>query len=110
MGERARRRRRRRMVLAVATAAAGAIPPDLARASFFYDLRLPGGGHAASAISGLDYSLELWARVSGTNATQPDDGLTNSYIEILSTQLSGGAALAGSALQNGSVFAPFNSF
>jgi len=64
------------------------------------------GTHSLGAVPGT-YHLELWARVSGTNATNSDEGLTNIYTAIASSQSSGGAVTTA-AMANGVVSAPFD--
>jgi len=59
----------------------------------------PTGTHIRGTVVGT-YNVELWARVSGTNGSTTDEGLTNSLISITSTQLGGGAVASG-ALANG---------
>jgi len=66
----------------------------------------PSGVHVRGAVAGT-YHLELWARVSGTNATNADEGLTNIYTTLASAQISGGAITAG-GLANGAVVTPFD--
>jgi hypothetical protein len=58
-------------------------------------LRFTDGSHIKDAATASSFIVELWARVSGTNGTTADEGLTNSYIEILSTQTGGGAIASG---------------
>lgn len=65
------------------------------QAGLVYDLRFADGSHTKDPASAASFTVELWARVSGTNATQTDEGLTNSYVEILSTQTGGGGITAG---------------
>jgi len=88
-----------------------------ANAGVLYDLRFAGaqpvgsgsagdGVHSLGAVPGT-YHLELWARVSGTNATNADEGLTNIYTAIASQQQSGGAITAG-GLAAGAVVTPFD--
>src|SRR5262245_51445230 len=73
-----------------------------------YDLRFSDGSHALYFFRPGDvYSLELWARVSGTNGTYIDEGLSNSYITILSSQ-TGGGLIASGGLSGGMPATGFN--
>jgi hypothetical protein len=84
----------------------GLMVSGAASAGLVYDLRFADGDHTKVATAGGSYTLELWARVSGTNATSTDETLTYSYINIVSTQASGGAIASG-GLSNGTLVAPF---
>jgi hypothetical protein len=53
------------------------------------------------------FTVELWARVGGTNATQTDEGLTFSYAQIGSTQTAGGGIVSG-GLVGGTLAPGFN--
>jgi hypothetical protein len=76
-----------------ATCVAGLVSHS--RGALSYDLRFFGGTHEIIPIHPNVYTVELWARVSGTNATQTDEGLTNSYVTILSSQIAGGSITSG---------------
>lgn len=88
-----------------------------ASAGLVYELRYTSGPagsdtgvgdpvHNRNALVGT-YGVELWARASGTNGTNTDEGIQNSLLVLTSTQSSGGAALAG-GLANGNRVAPFD--
>jgi hypothetical protein len=90
---------------AIGAVAIGTGIASTASAGIVYELRYTGGPagsttgiadplHQRNALVGT-YNVELWARVSGTNGVVTDDGLQNSLIVMTSTQLGGGAALAG---------------
>jgi hypothetical protein len=57
-------------------------------------------------MAGQTYQLDLWARVSGTNGTVTDEGLSNSYVTVLSGQ-SGGAAITAGGVTSGAAVAPW---
>jgi hypothetical protein len=94
----------------------GLIASQTAQAAISYDLRYVGGpvgseatvdpAHIRQAVVGT-YQLELWQRVSGTNATVTDESLTNSLITVVSTQV-GGSAVTSGALAAGTTATPFN--
>ena len=76
--------------------------------SLVIDLRVPGGGKTATVNSvGQHVSLQIWATVTGSNASGSDEGMQTAIGSLLSTNVGGGAA-------NGSLSAspasPFNSF
>ena len=78
------------------------------RAGLTYDLRFSDGLHTKfDAATGNLYTLELWARVSGTNGTVTDEGLSTSYIAIYSAQINGGAFFGG-GLSRGTIANGFN--
>ena len=56
------------------------------QAGLVYDLRFADGSHTKNLTSADTFTVELWARVSGTNGTSTDEGLANSYVQIGSTQ------------------------
>jgi len=89
------------VALGTGLAASGA-----AWAGLVYDLRFAGDGNTQVAVAGQTYTLELWGRVSGTNGLVTDDGLTNSYIYIQSTQTNGGAITSG-GLTSSALASPF---
>jgi hypothetical protein len=85
---------------ALALAAAIAIP-SVARASLTIDVQLPTGGKSAVVSgAGEQVQLQVFAVVTGTNATGADDGLQIAQGSFLST-----GALQGSLAA--SVIAPF---
>ena len=65
------------------------------QAGLVYDLRFSDGSHTKNLSSADTYTVELWARVSGTNGTVTDEGMTNSYAQIGSTQTGGGGITSG---------------
>jgi hypothetical protein len=82
-----------------------------ASAALVYDLRLGGSTGAEPTSHTLPnapgtYTLDLWARITGTNATNTDEKFTNSYVTILSTQTNGGAILSGGGGITGATLAP----
>jgi hypothetical protein len=85
----------------------GLIASGAASAGLVYDLRFADGSHTQGAVAGQTYTLEVWARVSGTNASTTDERLTNSYVNIVSTQASGGAITSG-GLSGGTLVTPFD--
>jgi hypothetical protein len=97
---------------AIGAVAIGTGIASSASAGIVYELRYVGGPAGSDTAPGVTdplhqrgaqvgtYNVELWARVSGTNATNTDEGLTNSLISVTSTQLSGGSIQAG-ALASG---------
>ena len=84
----------------------GLIATGAASAGIVFDLRFSDGNHTKVAAAGADYTLDVWARVSGTNATATDEKLAFSYVNIVSTQSSGGAITAG-GFTTGARVAPF---
>jgi autotransporter-associated beta strand protein len=86
---------------------AAAVWATSARAGLTYDLRFSDGSHTKIPSVGTTYTLELWARVSGTDANSANDGLTSSYAVILSAETGVGAFPTG-GITGGSVTAPFN--
>src|SRR5438067_1244523 len=86
---------RRALLLRNAILTAAATAGSAAHAGVVYDLRFVDGSHFTAAILGGTHTIELWARVSGTNGTTTDDGITNSLITIVSTQTGGGEITAG---------------
>jgi len=85
----------------------GLMVSGAASAGLVYDLSFADGDHTKVATAGGSYTLELWARVSGTNATSTDEALTFSYVNIVSTQSSAGAITSG-GISTGALTAPFN--
>jgi len=77
-----------------------------ANAGLIYDLRFSDGSHSVAPVAGQTYTLQLWGRVSGTNAMITDEGLNSGYVNIVSTQSGGGAITAG-GLTAGVRVAPF---
>jgi len=93
---------------AVAAVALGTgVAAGTASAGLVYDLRFSDGSQSRQADAGTTYTLELWAQVSGTNATQSDEKLTNTYVNIVSTQVGGGNIVAG-GLAAATVATPFD--
>jgi hypothetical protein len=88
------RSRNRAKFMAAAAAVAGSIVASNASAGLTYDLRFADGSHVKQADT-TTYTLDLWARISGTNGTVTDEAVTNSYITILSSQSGGGAFTLG---------------
>jgi autotransporter-associated beta strand protein len=64
-------------------------------AGLVYDLRFADGSHNQLVTAGDSYTLELWARVSGTNGNNLDEGIQSSMLKVVSTQSSGGAITSG---------------
>jgi hypothetical protein len=64
-------------------------------AGITFDLRFIDGSHTKVAVAGNTYTLELWARVSGTNGNNLDDGIGSSLHTLMSAQVGGGAITAG---------------
>jgi hypothetical protein len=85
----------------------GLIVSGAASAGVVYDLRFADGSHTQGAAAGQTYTLELYARVSGTNGNVADEALTSSYVQIVSTQ-SGGGALTSGGLTAATLVSPFN--
>src|SRR6266542_2162505 len=90
----ASRRSSRARNRAIFLAAALAASPQV-RAGLTYDLRFSDGTHSVLPTAGATYTVELWAQVGGTDGTTANEGLTNSYVTILSTQFDGGSLLSG---------------
>src|SRR5215213_5576946 len=65
------------------------------QAGLVYDLRFADGSHTKTLSSADTFTVELWARVSGTNGTTTDEGLANSYVQIGSTQIGAGGITSG---------------
>jgi len=71
-----------------------------ASAGLVYDLRLGGtnstdsNAHTLPSAPGT-YTLDLWAKVSGTDASVANEAHQFDYVTILSTQSGGGAITAG---------------
>ena len=78
-----------------------------AAAGITYDLRFADGSHTKAAVSGA-YSLDLWVRLSGTNAIHTDDTLVNSYVVVQSSSTGGGAIGAGDGLAAADIGIGFN--
>jgi hypothetical protein len=61
--------------------------------SAILDVRLPGGGKLVDAAAvGQIVQLEVWALITGNNATGVDDGIQSAAGSFLSTDVGGGAA------------------
>jgi hypothetical protein len=76
--------------------------------SLVIDLRLPGGGKSATVNSvGQHIDLEIWATVTGSNASGSDEGMQTAIGSLLSTNVGAGAANGN---LSGSPESPFNSF
>src|SRR5438105_1610494 len=114
-GSRRGRERRHTIVIAVALSISRSfdLGGNNASADIVYDLQYAPGSqdtsqsdplHFHAAVAG-NYTLDLWCQVSGTNGVYTDEALTNSYLSIVSHQVSGGTVSAGgitaSALQAG---------
>jgi len=70
------------------------------------DVRLAGGGQNVTVNSvGQQINFEVWVNVSGANSTGTDEGLQIVIGSLLSSNISGGAALGNTQLQ---VASPFN--
>jgi hypothetical protein len=91
---------------AVAGVAVAALATS-ASAGLVYDLRWADQPSDDSKVAGPTQVLDLWVQVSGTNGIQTDEGLTNSYVVIMSTQLGGGAILDG-GMASGALALGFN--
>src|SRR5262245_47578894 len=69
------------------------------------DVRLAGGGQAATVTNvGQQIDFEVWVNVSGANNTGSDDGLQIIIGSLLSSNISGGAALGTTTMQVASPF------
>jgi hypothetical protein len=86
----------------------GLLASATAQAGLVYDLRFADGSHTKTLSGTGTVAVDLWVKVSGTNGTQTDEGLTSSYVTILSTQVSGGGALVAGGLTGGTVQNGFN--
>jgi autotransporter-associated beta strand protein len=86
---------------------AAAVWTTAAQAGLTYDLRFTDGTRTKVPSVGTTYQMDLWARVSGTDANSANDGLTTSYVAIQSGVTSGGAFPTG-GITGGSVVGPFN--
>ncbi len=98
--------RRRKRACASAVLAA-AVWTTSAQAGVTYDLRFLDGSHTKVASVGTTFQMELWARVSGTDASAANDGLTTSYAVIQSGVIGTGAFPTG-GISGGSAVGPFN--
>jgi len=95
-------------------AAAVSAVPNTADAGLVYDLRIVSGGTATGAqtadsktlTSTGTVSLQLWARVSGTDASNINEAIQASYLVLQSTETSGNAFDGG--ITSGLRFTPFN--
>ncbi len=96
----------RRAIIARAALAVFAGLAGSAEAGLTYDLRFSDGSHTQFANVG-NYTLELWAQVSGTNTDHTDDSIVNMTVNTASLQINGGAVTSG-GLQNGRLAAPFD--
>src|SRR5437660_1245924 len=87
---------------AVLAAAVTAARPALAQIS--YDLRYSDGSKHVSATPG-NYTIDLWARITGTDTDHTNDKLVTSYAVVQSGSVSGGfgGGLSGAVTDN-----PFN--
>jgi len=63
--------------------------------------------HRRTALPGV-YHVELFARVRGTDTDHTNDGLTASYLTVVSTQINGGAASPGSGVSGAYFQSPFD--
>ncbi len=72
-----------------------------AQAALIVDLRFSDGSKTKPAVAG-SYNIDVWAQVTGTNTT-PDEGLVAVYGAVRSTQVNGGAILAGTSGITGNV-------
>src|SRR6266545_4315769 len=75
-------------------------------APLIYDLRFADGQHTKMPMAGDLLTVELWERVTGTNATVTDEKLGGGYAVIISEQIDGGYMLNG-GFTSGSRVAPF---
>jgi len=73
----------------------GLVATGAANAGVVYDLRFADNSHTQVAVAGQSYTLQLWARVSGTNGNVSDEGIQSIIGSIVSTQGSGGALATG---------------
>jgi hypothetical protein len=74
------------------------------------DIRLAGGGQSATVTNvGQQINFEIWANVSGANSTGSDEGLQVLIGSVLSSNISGGAALGTTALHLASPFTALGS-
>src|SRR5688572_19370266 len=97
---------------AVAAAAFAAVPTQ-SDAGLVYDIRVAGGTALAggsTADGGLvgqtgTVSLQVWARVSGTDANNLNEYLQTNYITVVSNEVSGDAF---TSTMTASRQAPFN--
>src|SRR4051794_8710527 len=64
-------------------------------AGISYDLRFADGTHNALVTTPSLYTLEIWARVSGTNASITDEGFQSNNLTLMSAQFDGGAMTIG---------------
>jgi autotransporter-associated beta strand protein len=90
----------------LAAALAGA---QQASGGLTFDLRFTDGTHTQVATAGSAYTLELWAKVTGTDGTNLNEGIQSALITVMSTQLGGGAITFG-GLSGASVATDFQSY
>ena len=65
-------------------AAAVSAVPNTADAGLVYDLRFADGTSTKDAAVGT-YSVELWARISGTDGNTTNEGIQTNYVVLQST-------------------------
>jgi hypothetical protein len=73
----------------------GLVATGAANAGIVFDLRFSDNSKTQVATPNASYTLDLWARVSGTNGNATDDGLQGALTSLISRQISGGAILSG---------------
>jgi len=93
---------------AVAGVALGTGIVSVASAGLVYDIRFDDGTKTKVATPGATFTFSVWARVSGANGTTTDEGLSNSYLVVQSTEVNGGALLNGAGVASCVGADPFN--
>jgi hypothetical protein len=73
----------------------GLVATGAANAGVVYDLRFADNSHTQLAVAGQTYTLQLWARVSGTNGNVTDESIQSTLTSLVSTQVLGGALATG---------------
>lgn len=74
---------------AAAALGVGLLVPAVSQAGLTYDLRFSDGSSTKAIGTPGNLSLELWARVDGTNGSTADEGLQLSYLVLQSSDNSG---------------------
>ncbi|MGB7159080.1 MAG: PEP-CTERM sorting domain-containing protein [Tepidisphaeraceae bacterium] len=85
------------------------VAPAPASAALVYDVRLSsGGGKSLTATAGSTFSVDVYAVVTGANATATDDGFTNGFFSLMSNNTVSDSS-SGLTITGGGPVAPFNS-
>jgi len=73
----------------------GLVAAGAASAGIVYDIRFSDNTTTKVVGPGQTYTVDVWAQITGSNANNMDEGLSNSYLALMSTQIGGGALVSG---------------